>query len=81
MKKEGIRVIFLKITLKIMAEEIEVESEEMEQRVGALPDEGTLEEIFEVVSGTAFDEDDEAHMQMMQQIIILLTQTLIFLKL
>ena len=48
--------------------------QEMEQRVGALPDEGTLEEIFEVVSGMAFDEDDDAHMQMMQQIIILLTQ-------
>ena len=69
MKKEGIGVIFLKITLKIMAEENEVESEEMEQRVGALPDEGTLEEILKQLSGTAFDESNERHMQMMQQII------------
>lgn len=48
--------------------------QEVEPQVGALPDEGTLEEIFKVVSGTEFDEGDEAHMQMMQQIVILLTQ-------
>ena len=48
--------------------------QDVDQANVVLPDEGTLEEIFEVVAGEEFNEADARHMEIMGQVIALLTQ-------
>ena len=48
--------------------------QDVEQAEPVLPDKDTLIEIFEVVAGEPLDENDEAHAEIMQQIVILLGQ-------
>jgi len=48
--------------------------QDVEQAEPVLPDKETLVEIFEVVTGEPLDENDEEHVAMMQQIVILLSQ-------
>jgi len=48
--------------------------QDVEQAEPVLPDKDTLVEVFEVVAGEPLDESDEAHVEIMQQIVLLLAQ-------
>jgi hypothetical protein len=75
LQKEGIGVIYLYIMAEenldeeVVAEEAAEETPEVQ-----LPSEEILEQIFEVIAGTEFNEADQGHLAVMQQIILLLQQ-------
>jgi hypothetical protein len=55
-------------------QQMEMAEKPMDQSEVILPDKDKLVELFEVVTGEPLDENDEAHAEMMQQIVILLSQ-------
>jgi hypothetical protein len=55
-------------------QQMEMAEQPMDQSEVILPDKDKLVELFEVVTGEPLDENDEAHAEMMQQIVILLSQ-------